>query len=58
MNLKYSEWYVVSGKAPSLILIKGLKNGNPGLNIMPDLIIYDEYGKYTKEARIQYSMDL
>ena len=46
------------GKAPSLILIKGLKNGNPGLNIMPDLIIYDEYGKYTKEARIQYSMDL
>ncbi len=45
------------GKTPSLILVKGLKNGNPGLNIMPDLIIYDEYGEYTKEARIQYSMD-
>lgn len=47
----------VLGKAPSLILVKGLKNGNPGLKVLPDLIIYDESGKYTKEARIQYSMD-
>lgn len=46
-----------SGKAPSLILVKGLKNGNPGLKILPDLIIYDEPGEYTKEARIQYSID-
>jgi len=45
------------GKAPSLVLIKGIKNGNPGLRIMPDLIIYDESGEYTKETRIQYSMD-
>lgn len=45
------------GKAPSLILIKGIKNGNPGLQIMPDLIIYDETGEYTREARIQYSMN-
>jgi len=24
---------------------------------MPDLIIYDETGEYTREARIQYSMN-
>jgi tRNA1Val (adenine37-N6)-methyltransferase len=46
------------GKAPSLILIKGIKNGNPGLKVLSDLIIYNESGEYTKEARIQYSMDL
>lgn len=45
-----------SGKAPSLLLVKGLKNGNPGLKVLPDLIIYDEFGEYTKEARIQYSI--
>ncbi len=42
-------------KEPSMILVKGLKNGNPGLKILPNLIIYDEDGKYTKEAKIQYS---
>ncbi len=45
-----------TGKAPSLILVKGIKNGNPGLKVLPDLIIYDESGEYTKEARIQYSI--
>lgn len=45
------------GKAPSLILIKGLKNGNPGIKFIPDLVICNESGEYTKEARIQYSMD-
>lgn len=44
------------GKAPSLILIKGLKKGNPGLSILPELVIYNEDGSYTKEALIQYSM--
>ncbi|MGI6621727.1 MAG: tRNA1(Val) (adenine(37)-N6)-methyltransferase [Clostridiaceae bacterium] len=46
-----------AGKEPSLILVKGLKNGNPGIKILPVLFIYDENGDYTKEARIQYSMD-
>lgn len=45
------------GKAPSLILVKGLKNGKPGLKILPDLVVCDDAGNYTKEARIQYSMD-
>ncbi len=45
------------GKEPSLILIKGLKSGNPGMKIVPVLYIYDENGDYTIEARIQYSMN-
>ncbi|HHY63878.1 MAG TPA: tRNA1(Val) (adenine(37)-N6)-methyltransferase [Clostridiaceae bacterium] len=45
------------GKEPSLLLVKGLKNGNPGMKILPPLFIYDEKGEYTHEARIQYSMD-
>lgn len=44
------------GKEPSLILIKGLKNGNSGMKIMPVLYIYDGDGNYTDEARIQYSI--
>lgn len=35
---------------PSLILIEGLKGGNPGLRIEKPLIIYDENGKYKKEV--------
>lgn len=42
------------GDAPSLILIKGLKQGNPGMKIMPTLVIYNEDGTYTPEACIQY----
>lgn len=47
-----------AGKAPTLILIKGIKNANSGLRILPELIIYNDDGSYTKEARIQYSMQL
>ncbi len=43
------------GEKPSLILIKGLKNGNPGLTILPNLIMYDQGGQYTEEATIQYN---
>lgn len=43
--------------APSLILIKGLKNGNSGLKILPELVIYEENGDYTQEARMHYSME-
>ncbi len=43
------------GDKPSLILIKGLKNGNPGLAILPNLVMYDQGGQYTEEASIQYN---
>lgn len=46
------------GDAPSLFLVKAIKNGNPGgLKIMPDLFIYDHKGEYTEEARIQYNQN-
>lgn len=44
------------GEAPSLILVKGVRNGNPGLRIMPQLLIYDEDGNYTPETRMAYSL--
>jgi len=34
-----------------LILIEGIKGGNPGLKIAPPLIIYNENGDYTNEAQ-------
>lgn len=46
-----------AGKEPSLILVKGLKNGNPGIKILPSLYIYDDEGNYTKEAQVQYSIE-
>lgn len=42
--------------APSLILVYGLKNGNPGLNIPSNLVIYNPSGQYTEEAQIQYGI--
>lgn len=46
------------GDKPSLILVKGLKYGNSGLRILPDLFIYDSDNKYTTEAMIQYSQSV
>ena len=43
------------GEAPSLILVKGIRNGKPGLKILPQLLIYDKEGRYTKETRLIYS---
>jgi tRNA1Val (adenine37-N6)-methyltransferase len=34
-----------------LILIEGIKGGNPGLKIGPPLIIYNENGEYTDEVQ-------
>lgn len=38
------------GKAPNLILIKGVKGAKPFLKIEKPLIIYEENGEYTKEV--------
>ena len=37
------------GKEMNLVLIYGLKNGNPELKVMPPLYIYDNDGNYSKE---------
>jgi tRNA1Val (adenine37-N6)-methyltransferase len=34
-----------------LVLIEGLKGGNPGLKIAPPLIIYDQNGNYSEEVQ-------
>jgi tRNA1(Val) A37 N6-methylase TrmN6 len=42
------------GDPPSLILVKGINKGNPGMKLLPPLYIYDASGNYSKEARIYY----
>lgn len=37
------------GKEPNLVLIYGLKSGNPELKTMPTLYVYDNDGNYSKE---------
>lgn len=37
-------------KAPTMVLVEGVKGGNPMINVEPPLIIYHEPGKYTQEA--------
>ena len=39
------------GSDAKLVLIEGLKGGNPGLKIASPLIIYDENGEYTDEVQ-------
>ncbi|NLU51986.1 MAG: tRNA1(Val) (adenine(37)-N6)-methyltransferase [Clostridiaceae bacterium] len=46
------------GQAPGLFLIKGLKNGNAGLKIMPNLVIYDQWGNYTEELCRIYGLNM
>lgn len=42
------------GSKPHLVLIEGLKGGNPSLDILPPLIIYDHNGDYTEEIKKMY----
>jgi len=42
------------GDAPSLLLIKGVRNGNPGMKLLAPLYIYDADGNYTDEVRAIY----
>ena len=41
--------YSTIDKAPTLVLIKGIKNAKSFLNIDKPLIIYDSNGEYTEE---------
>jgi len=43
------------GDPPSLILIRGMRGGNPGMKLLQPLYIYDSDGNYTKEARSIYA---
>ena len=39
------------GSEAKLILVEGIKGGNPGLKIAPPLIVYDKNGDYTDEVQ-------
>ncbi|WP_085522391.1 tRNA1(Val) (adenine(37)-N6)-methyltransferase [Tuberibacillus sp. Marseille-P3662] len=41
--------YPKQGKQANIMLIEGIKDGNPGLNLLPPLFVYNEQGQYTKE---------
>jgi len=45
-----------AGDPPSLLLIKGMRNGNPGMKLLSPLYIYDADGNYTIEARSIYNL--
>ena len=39
------------GTDAKLVLVEGIKNGKPGLKVVPSLILYDNSGDYTKEVK-------
>lgn len=41
-------------KEPSMVLIEGLKNGRPRMQVEPPLIVYREDGSYTDEVLTMY----
>lgn len=41
--------YPQMGKKPNMVLIEGIKGGNPMLNILEPLFVYDKDGEYTEE---------
>lgn len=43
--------YPKAGKEANTILVEGLKQGAPGLKVLPPLFVYNEEGEYTEEVR-------
>ena len=39
------------GSEAKLVLVEGIKGGNPGLKIAPPLVVYDKNGDYTDEVQ-------
>lgn len=46
--------YSKENKNSNLVLIEGIKNGRPGLKLLPPLFIYDNDGNYTKEVSLMF----
>jgi len=44
------------GKVPNMVLIEGMRDGNPQLNVDPPLFIFDEAGKYTAKFNEIYGL--
>lgn len=45
------------GKRPNLVLISGVKKGNPELRVQEPLYIYDSFGNYSDEIEKIYNRD-
>lgn len=45
-------------RKPNLVLIRGVKNGNPELKMMEPLYVYDENGNYSEEINRIYSREV
>lgn len=45
------------GKAPKLLLMEAVRQGKPGVEWLPTLILCEEDGSYTEEARKIYHME-
>ncbi|MDE5819655.1 MAG: tRNA1(Val) (adenine(37)-N6)-methyltransferase [Lachnospiraceae bacterium] len=46
--------YPYADKEPVMVLVEGVRGGNPRMNVEKPLIIYEEPGVYTEELRIDY----
>lgn len=43
--------YPKEGKNANMLLIEGVKNGNPGIKVMPSIIVHDNDGNYNEVIR-------
>lgn len=43
--------YPGKNKNANILLIEGVKNGNPGIKILPPIYSHDEFGNYTEEIK-------
>ena len=48
--------YPYLDKEPNMVLIEGLRDGNPRMKVEPPLIVYEKDGSYTKELLESYGM--
>ena len=44
-------------KEPNMVLIEGMKGGNPRMQVEPPLIVYQKDGSYTEELLEMYRMN-
>ena len=44
-------------KEPNMVLVEGLRGGNPRMKVEPPLVVYERDGTYTEELLRAYSGD-
>ena len=49
--------YPYVNKEPNMVLIEGMKGGNPRMQVEPPLIVYQKDGSYTEELLEMYGMN-